>query len=207
MGNDESSKTYSHRGVYMIENKNDLHEYLEADKKSLGRNRLHPEMHDIIWKYEIVLRKKEYYYNTKDSGGIINKVLNYYYSRRLFVLGVKCGFSIGLNCCDRGLALAHRGTVIINGTARIGKNARIHADVNIGTSAGKKADAPTIGDNVYIGPGAKIFGKIIIGNNVAIGANAVVNKSFEDDNISIAGVPAKVISKKGSDGFLIKGTE
>ena len=63
---------------------------------------------------------------------------------------------------------------------------------NIGAYEG---GAPVIGDNVYIGPGAKIFGDITIGNNVSIGANAVVNRSFPD-NVIIAGVPAKVIKNK-----------
>lgn len=47
-------------------------------------------------------------------------------------------------------------------------------------------NAPIIRDNVYIGPGAKLFGKIKIGNNVAIGANAVVNKDVPD-NVTIGG--------------------
>ena len=46
---------------------------------------------------------------------------------------------------------------------------------------------------MYIAPGAKIYGNIIIANNIAIGANAVVNKSFEEENILIAGNPAKKI--------------
>ena len=56
--------------------------------------------------------------------------------------------------------------------------------------------SPILGDNVYIGPGAKLFGKITIADNISIGANAVVTKSFEQENISIAGVPAKIISEK-----------
>ena len=59
-------------------------------------------------------------------------------------------------------------------------------------------DVPTIGDNVYIGPGAKIFGKISIGNNVKIGANAVVLKDAPDNAI-LVGIPARNIAeeKKG----------
>ena len=64
---------------------------------------------------------------------------------------------------------------------------------------GENGKAPTIGDNCFIGPGAKLFGDIKIGDNVAIGANAVVNKDF-GDNVTIAGVPAKVVSKKGTNG-------
>lgn len=66
----------------------------------------------------------------------------------------------------------------------------IQAGVNIGVNNG---GVPTIGDNVYIGPGAKLFGAIEIANDVAIGANAVVTKSFTESNITIAGIPAKII--------------
>lgn len=62
---------------------------------------------------------------------------------------------------------------------------------------GTRTETPTIGNNCYIGPGAKIFGKIKIGDNVAIGANAVVNKDFPD-GVTIAGVPAKIVSNKGT---------
>jgi serine O-acetyltransferase len=62
--------------------------------------------------------------------------------------------------------------------------------------------APTLGRNVYIAPGAKIYGPVIIADGCAIGANAVVNRSFETPNVSIAGVPARVISTKGSAGMI-----
>ena len=56
--------------------------------------------------------------------------------------------------------------------------------------------APKIGNNVYIGPGAVLFGDIEIADNCWIGANAVVNKSFLESYSVIAGVPAKVIRKE-----------
>ena len=189
----------------MIQNKKDLIEYLEADRLSLGRDTKRPSLQDIIWRYEIVLRKCEYYSNT--SGGVIHKILLFYFKYRKYVLGMKCNYTICVNCFDKGLSLAHIGPVIVNSSARIGVNCRIHVGVNIGTAAGTQGEAPIIGDNVYIGPGAKIFGKITIGDNVAIGANAVVNKTFEDNNITIAGVPAKIINHNGSEGLLIKGSE
>lgn len=63
--------------------------------------------------------------------------------------------------------------------------------MNIGEDINGKA--PVIGNNVWIGPGAKLFGDITIGDNVMIGANSVVTKSFPD-NVRIAGIPAKIIS-------------
>ncbi len=92
--------------------------------------------------------------------------------------------------------------MVVNGGAQIGEYCRIHVGVNIGTAAGAGDLAPKIGNGVYIAPGAKIFGPIEIADGIAIGANAVVNKSFQAPNISIGGIPAKQISDKGSKGFL-----
>lgn len=72
---------------------------------------------------------------------------------------------------------------------------RIHQGVNIGVGYD---GAPRIGNNVWIGPGVKIFGNIEIANECAIGAGAVVNKSFYEKRISIAGVPARKISERGN---------
>ena len=63
----------------------------------------------------------------------------------------------------------------------------------------KYGEAPIIGDNCFIGPGVKMFGNIKIGNNVAIGANSVVNKDVED-NVTVVGVPAKIVNRKGTQG-------
>ena len=54
---------------------------------------------------------------------------------------------------------------------------------------------PTIGDNVYMAKGSIIMGGITIGNNVTIGANAVVNKPVPD-NAVVAGVPARILRIK-----------
>lgn len=54
---------------------------------------------------------------------------------------------------------------------------------------------------MYIGPGAKMFGSIKIGNNVAIGANCVVTKDIPD-NAVVVGIPGKVISYEGSNGYV-----
>lgn len=85
-----------------------------------------------------------------------------------------------------GLPLPHRGNIIVNPQTRIGENCRIHVCVNIGAHHDK---APRIGNNVYIGPGAIIFGDI----EISIGANATVNKSVLEPNCVVAGTPAKVI--------------
>ena len=58
----------------------------------------------------------------------------------------------------------------------------------------KKGGYPVLGNNVGMGVGSVIAGNVKIGDNVAVGANAFVNKSFEEGNMTIAGIPAKKIS-------------
>ncbi len=132
-------------------------------------------------------------------------VLKWYYRLKYHRLSLKLGFSIPPNIIDAGFAIVHYGTIVISSGARIGKNCRIHVGVNIGANAGE-ANAAKIGDNVYIGPGAKIIGDVCIGDNSVIGANAVVVKNVPA-GVSVGGVPAKVISENDSSKHLIKATE
>lgn len=186
----------------MIKSKKDYREYVREDKKALGRENRHWPLTllDMPLRYQLVLRRAEYYNNCCKH--FWQKPLVLFFKLRHRIVGNKCGYSIPLNTCGKGLNLAHLGTVVINTGAKIGDYCRIHVDVNIGTAAGHKNAAPTIGNNVYIAPGAKIFGDIEIADGVVIGANAVVNKSFTTPNVTIAGVPAKQISDKGSKGLI-----
>ena len=120
---------------------------------------------------------------------------------------MRLGFTISPNVFGPGLSIGHPGTLTVNGVAKVGKNCRIHTCVFIATKAGFSDKVPKIGDNVYIGPGAKIFGPIVIADNIAIGANSVVNKSFLEPGVTIAGIPARKISDKGSEGLVIKATD
>jgi serine O-acetyltransferase len=192
-------------GVSVIRSKEDYIYYLEADRQSLEITKKRPSIfEDEIWKFERVLRKVEYYTNCKK--GFFSKVYLLFLKWKFHKLSIQLGYHIQPNVFGPGLAL-HWQLVGIHGAAKIGANCRIQASVNIGTKAGESSFVPKIGDNVYIGPGAKIFGDITIADGIAIGANAVVNKSFLEPGISIGGIPAKKISDKGSEGLLTKGTE
>lgn len=184
----------------MIQSKKDLLDYLIADKIALKRQKKKPGITDLIWKYEIVLRKSEYYENCSKT--MFGRIVGKFYQYKKFKLGIKCCFSIPNNVVDKGLAIVHIGPIVISRNARIGKNFRVHVGVNIGADARNANAAPQIGDNVYVAPGAKLFGDIKIADNIAIGANAVVNKDFLVSNVSIGGIPAKVISDKGSEGIM-----
>ncbi len=85
-----------------------------------------------------------------------------------------------------GFFISHYGGIHISPNAIIGKHVNISQDVTIGISGqGDNRGCPMIGDYVYIAPGAKIFGKIKIGNNVKIGANTVIYKDIPDNCIVV----------------------
>lgn len=85
--------------------------------------------------------------------------------------------------------------IIINPYAIIGENCRIYHQVTLGDDGKFYKNAPIIGDNVTIGPGAKVLGKIKIGNNAIIGANAVVVEDVPDNAIVVAH-KARIIQKE-----------
>jgi serine O-acetyltransferase len=89
----------------------------------------------------------------------------------------------------QGLFLQHGFSTIINANS-IGSNCWINQQVTIGFS--NKHDRPTLKDNVTVYAGAKIIGNVTVGNNVIVGANAVVVKDVPD-NCTVVGVPARII--------------
>lgn len=100
-----------------------------------------------------------------------------------------------------GLFIGHFGGVVVSGRTVIGANCNLSQQITIGLGGkGDKGGAPVIGDGVYIAPGARIFGRIRIGNNVAIGANAVVYKDVPDNAIVVLDPGFRVVSLKGNRG-------
>jgi serine O-acetyltransferase len=183
----------------MISSRDDYEFYLEADKIALGieehswPNSIIDERY-AIWRFERLLRKFEYYLNCKRSWGRYIQYLSW----RFYNEGRKLGFSIHPNNFGPGLSIAHPGTLIVNGNARVGKDCRIHNCVHIATQVGSSDAVPKIGDHVFIGPGTVILGDIIIGDDILIGANSLVNRSFPEKGISIAGNPARIIGGHAS---------
>lgn len=98
-----------------------------------------------------------------------------------------------------GLYIGHYGGITVSSVATLGRDCNLSQNITIGVSgAGPKRGAPTIGDNVYIAPGARLFGKISIGNNVKIGANAVIHKDLPDNAIAVLDPGFKIISYAGN---------
>lgn len=179
----------------MIKSKEDLKRYLAMDKYALGITKHRPgffDEADDIWRFEIILRKHEYYRNCTK-----NTLMRYFYAYLHYKMGYKLGFNIPVNLFEGGLHILHAGTITVNNKARIGQWCTIAPNVAIGQSSAGDA-VPVIDNHIYIGIGAKVIGKIVIGDNTMIGANAVVCKSFPQGNVTLAGNPAKIISKKGN---------
>lgn len=181
-----------------------LRYFLEADRISLNAKGKRPRLiGDDIWKYQRALRFHEYW--TAKPGSLWTFLPRFFWRYRYYRLGLLLNFEIPPFVVGPGLSLAHRGPVIINPHVRIGKNCRIHSCVNIGTAAGTQDQAPNIGDNCYLGPGAKLFGAISIAHGTAIAAQAVVNRSCDQENVTLGGIPARIISNKGAQPYLIDG--
>ena len=101
-----------------------------------------------------------------------------------------------------GFYIGHFGGIIINASSVIGNNCNISQGVTIGVSGrGEKRGVPIIGNNVYIGANAVVVGKIVIGDNCVIAANSLVVKSVES-NSTVMGVPATVINNNNSKGYI-----
>jgi serine O-acetyltransferase len=101
-----------------------------------------------------------------------------------------------------GLYIGHFGGIIVNAAVRIGDNCNLSHGVTLGrVNRGERTGCPTIGNDVYIAPGAMILGNIQVGDRAAVGANAVVIEDVPAD-VAVGGIPARVISQQGSQGYV-----
>jgi serine O-acetyltransferase len=130
---------------------------------------------------------------------VLYPVARWCYNRRRFRYGISIPFDTDIG---PGFFIGHFGGIVVNGSSRIGRNCNISHGVTLGqTNRGERRGCPVVGDNVYIGPGAKLIGGIRVGDRAAIGANAVVTRDVPAGAV-VAGIPAKVISQAGSAGYV-----
>ena len=148
----------------------------------------------ILRKHQILLRKAEYYTNTR------NWLLAAFYKLRLNLIQNRYALHIPLNTCGKGLKIMHIGPILINSNAKVGEYCSFHINTAV-VAAGSSDGAPVIGNHVVIGIGAVILGNIKVADYTAIGANAVVNKTVEEENIAVAGIPARKISNNGNKSW------
>ena len=177
-----------------INSKDDLREWITYERKKYRggvlREIIPISEADILRKHQVILRKTEYYMNTG------HKLMACIYKVRLNRIQNRYALHIPTNTCGKGLKIMHVGPVLINGNATVGKDCVFHINTAL-VSGGTNDGVPYLEDGVIVGIGAVLMGNIQVRRNVAIGANAVVNKSVDEENIAVAGVPAKKVSNGG----------
>lgn len=124
--------------------------------------------------------------------GVVAKIKRYRMARK-YGLQIQPETKIGY-----GFYIGHGVGAVISPGTKIGNNCNISQYLSIGTNSKQYA---VIGDNVYIGPHVSIVEGVHIGNNVTIGAGAVVTKDIPD-NATVAGVPAKVLNYDNPGRFI-----
>jgi serine O-acetyltransferase len=132
-----------------------------------------------------------------------NRPLFYFFFLWLRRLKFKYGFDISYRTqIGEGFYIGHFGNIVIHGDTIIGNNCNISQGITFGVSnAGKKIGVPKIGNNVFVGPGACVFGNITIGNHVTIGANAVVTEDIPDFHTVLSAVTT-IINKDLSSFYI-----
>jgi serine O-acetyltransferase len=119
------------------------------------------------------------------------------YCRRMYrKLSYKYGYQIPrITKIGGGMRISHYGPLLINSKTLIGDNCYFSHNITIGeTKRGEKKGSPVIGNKVWIGPGAVIVGKIVIGDNVLISPNSYVNTDIPSNSL-VMGNPARAIFK------------
>ena len=183
----------------MIITKKDLKEYIKEDNwyydkhYSAWDQKLFVLLRDpqyLLRKYKYHLRKEEFFFNNPSK---LHTILRLIHLRKKNILGNKLGVLIPPNTFGKGLMIMHHGSVIVNPNVKVGDYCILHGNNCLGNN-GKTESTPVIGNHFDLGIGASVIGKVYLDNGIHVGANAVVNKSFEGDNLVLVGVPA--IAKK-----------
>lgn len=107
------------------------------------------------------------------------------------------GISIGSTArIGRRLEIEHHGCIVIHGATEMGDDCLIRQGVTIGNSgADDPLGAPKIGNRVQIGAGAKLIGRITVGDDAIVGANAVVVRDVPSGAV-VGGVPARILKQR-----------
>lgn len=155
----------------------------DIDGMKFGRKR---KLVWFLWRYPEY--RNLFYYRIKRDGGFVRLGLLVF--ARYFFPPLQT-LNLDIPTLGEGFFIQHGYSTIIS-AEKIGKNCWVNQQVTIGYS--NNTDRPTLGDNVHITAGAKVIGKVKVGDNSIIGANAVVVKDVPP-NCTVVGVPAYIVRR------------
>lgn len=163
--------------------------YIKEDWNAHGRDWTKPGFRAVaihrfgVWRKGIKLRL------IRAPFSILYKLL---FRRARNVYGIELPDTVRLG---RRVLIEHQGDIVIHGNCSVGDDSIIRQGVTLGNRhLDRPFDAPTIGRNVNIGAGAKVFGAVLVGDGSSIGANAVVLQDIPARATAV-GIPARIISK------------
>lgn len=182
----------------------ELYSLLAADlHRYAGRAALKPFLRHFLFtpgfKYTVWMRLCGYL-----RAGRVRKYTLYPFVKWMLL---RCRYKYGIaipeyTVIGPGLFINRFGGIYINGDTIIGSNVNITHGVMLGqANRGKNAGSPIVGDRVFLGAGAKVVGRVHLGDGSVVGVNAVVTKDVPA-NAVVGGIPAKVLSMEGSDGYV-----
>ena len=173
-------------------NKKLLNQYIwPYSKKQYLKAKLYKADNYYVYKFLYYTRKFEWL--EKKGSSYIYKFRRLLCLRKANKYANICGYVISPDVLGPDVVLYHKGSIIINPDTKMGSGCKFHGDCCIGVARTGEEGCPVLGNNVDVGIGAKVLGNIYIADDIVIGANAVVTKSFYEPGITIAGIPARKI--------------
>lgn len=173
-----------------------LRDIYQDYKRNYNYSFIHYILYDIFYpnfkfRFLVWLRICEFLKSKKIL--ILYPFAKFFYHR----YSVKGNIEIAFFSIKSGVKIIHSsGSIIINSNAIIGHNSQLSPGVIVGISSIKRKDeVPIIGDNVYLAPNSKVYGKSIIGDNVIIGTDTIVRDANIPSNCNVIGNPNRIIMR------------
>lgn len=143
-------------------------------------------MKDPIARFHAYLRLTEHLSDSK------LRPLYFFFKWRYLSLSRRLGFSIPEGTLGKGVYLPHYGTIVVNSRSYVGEYSVLNVGVVIGRHPSSKDKVPKLAAGVYLGPGVKVFGDLVIGEKSVVGANSVVTRDIPAGELWV-GSPARLL--------------
>ncbi len=166
--------------------KQDIIQFLKSENREINLQNILYSFANSSIQCVLLIRLRSYFLQNKYTlvlSKITGWILERFYSTSIFTTDI-----------GAGLLIPHPLCVVINAKS-IGENCTILQGCTIGLLSTSDPQKPIIGNEVYLGAGAKILGPIKVGDGSTVGANAVVLSDIPENAVAV-GIPARTLSKK-----------